>query len=209
MDIQYFGANCLKITTKKANIVIDDNLSEVGSKAVSKETDTVLTTTVQDEKPQPKAKLNINQPGEYEVADTSIVGIPTRVYKDDDKAPKGTIFKLENEDVKVAVIGNSSPDLSDAQLEMLGEVDILIIPVGGNGTLSGSDALKIIKKIEPYVVIPTFYAEKGIKYKEPQASLEDALKELAMEPSETTQKLKLKSSNFTEGDAIKLVVLEV
>lgn len=207
MDIQYNGANCVRITTKKANIVVDDTLSDLGLKPAAKDTDTILYTAV-DEKPPVKAKLNINQPGEYEVADTSIIGIPARQYKDEDKVPKGTIFKLENEDVKVAIIGNSSPDLTDAQLEALGEIDVLVIPVGGNNTLSGADALKIVKKIEPYVVIPTYYADKGIKYKEPQASLEDALKELAMEPAETVQRLKLKASNFNEGDAIKLIVIE-
>ena len=167
MDIQYNGANCVRITTKKANVVIDDNLSDVGLKPVVKETDTALSTVV--DVVSSKAKLNINQPGEYEVGDTSIIGIPAHLYKDEGKALNGTIFKLEAEDVKVAVIGNSSADLTDSQLEALGEIDVLIIPVGGKSTLSGAEALKIVKKIEPYIVIPTHYADKTTKYKKSQS----------------------------------------
>ena len=90
----------------------------------------------------------------------------------------------------------------------MGEVDVVIIPVGNHETtLSGSDALSIIKNIEPFVVIPTHYADSKIKYDTPQATLAEALKELAMEPSETVPKIKFKAANFIEGDAVKLVVL--
>lgn len=208
MEIQYYGSNCIRITTKKSSVVIDDNLSDLGIK-VAKDGDTVLSTSVNEDKPKVKAKLNIDQPGEYEVSDISVLGIPTKSYKDDEGTLNGTIFKLEGDDVKIAVIGNSNADLTDSQLETLGAVDVLIVPVGGNqNTLSGSDALRISNKVEPYILIPTHYADKSIKYKEPQMSLTEALKELAMEPSETVQKLKLKSSNFIEGEATILVVLE-
>lgn len=209
MDIQYYGANCVKFTTKKASIVVDDNLKELGLKTVVKDDDIVLSTIVDHENTNPKAKLYINQAGEYELSDVSIVGIPTKAYGDEKDTYNNTIFKLEGDDVKVVLIGNSSPDLTDSQIEQLGEVNVLIIPVGGNRiTLNGTDALEIIKKIEPQVVIPTHYADSSLKYKEPQLSLDEVIKELGMDPTETVPKLKLKSSNFSEGEAAKLVVLE-
>lgn len=209
MEIQYYGANCIRVTTKKANLLIDDNLAELGSKSVIKDNDTVLYTFISDSERLSKAKLLIDQPGEYEIGDTSVIGVPTRAYADETGTLNGTIFKLEDEDVKVAIIGNSYADISDSQLEMLGAVDVLIIPVGNreNG-LSGADALKIVKRIEPYILIPTHFEDKNVKYKQPQATLEEALKELAMEPVETTPKLKLKSASFNEGDPLKLIVLE-
>ena len=42
MELSYFGANCLRITTKKAQIVIDDNLNKVGLKSITKPTDISL-----------------------------------------------------------------------------------------------------------------------------------------------------------------------
>lgn len=208
MEIQYHGANCISITTKKTNIIID-SLGDENGKSLIKKGDVALFTNKSDVRAVNEAKLVIDKPGEYEVADTSILGIPARSYKGEAKTFDNTIFKIENDELKLAVIGNVNPDLTDSQLELLGEVNVVVIPVGDHDvTLSGSDALSIIKNIEPFIVIPTHYASGKQKYSTPQASLSEALKELAMEPSETVPKVKLKSSNFNEGDAIKLIVLE-
>lgn len=206
MEIQYYGANAIRITTKKSNIIIDGLID--GAKALVKSGDTVLFTDKVDPKVEGEVRLLIDRPGEYEIADAAILGIPARSYKGEPKTLDSTIYKIENEEVKLAIIGNIHPELTDTQLELLGEVDVVVIPVGNHETtLSGSDALSIIKNIEPFVVIPTHYADPKVKYSTPQATLAEALKELAMEPAETVPKLKLKSANFNEGDAVKLIVL--
>jgi L-ascorbate metabolism protein UlaG (beta-lactamase superfamily) len=91
-------------------------------------------------------------------------------------------------------------------LEEIGMVDIAVVPIGNSGyTLDAVGALKIIKQIEPKVVIPTHFADKDIKYEVPQVELRDALKNLGMESGETLDKYKYKPSDLT--DAMKLVVL--
>lgn len=208
MELQYLGANSIRIVTKKANIIVD-GLSEDGAKSHIKNGDTVLFTDTAKREIKNEVKLVLDMPGEYEVADTSILGIPARAYGEEPKTLTNTIYKIENEDVKLAIIGNIDPDLTDAQLELLGEVDVVVIPVGNHDTtLSGLDALSLVKKIEPFVVIPTHFADSKVKYSTPQATLQEAIKDLAMEPSETVPKLKLKASNFNEGDTTKLIVLE-
>jgi len=206
MEIQYCGANCVKLTTKKAAITIDDNLSELGLKSVSKAGDIVLFTGKVGESKEPK--LVIAEPGEYEVSDISIQGIAARSHMAaDEKAKDATIFKIMADEVRIVVIGHIYPELSDKQLEAIGTTDVLIIPVGGNGyTLDPVGALKIIKKIEPKLVIPTHYADKAIKYEVPQQELSNAIKELAMEPKETVPKLKLKPADLT--DTTQLIVVE-
>jgi len=83
----------------------------------------------------------------------------------------------------------------------------MFVPVGGNGyTLDAIGALKLIKKIEPKLVIPTHYDDSGLKFPVPQQTLEEALKSLAMEPKETVTKLRLKSGEL--GDVTQLIVLE-
>lgn len=208
MEIQFYGANCVRITTKKASVLVDD-ITDQGSKSLIKDDDTVLfTRVVGDRKTDKNVKLLVDQPGEYEISDTSVIGVPARGNKDEKGTLNNTIFKIENEEINVAVIGNAFAELTDAQLELLGEVDILIIPVGGNNTLSADDALSIIKRVEPYIVIPTYFKDGKIKYETEPVNLEEAVKDLGMEISETLPKLKLKVSSFTEGDATKLVVLE-
>lgn len=207
MEIQHYGANCVRISTKKASFVIDDNLSELGLKSITKSGEVALFTSSHG-LPAVDAKLVLDQPGEYEVANTSIQGIAARAHIDEEGQATTTMFKLVGEDIRVAAVGHVYPELSSSQLEELGTIDVLIIPVGGNGyTLDSVGAAHLIREIEPKLVIPTHYDDKAIKYPVPQASLEDVLKGLGMEPSETTAKLKLKAGDF--GDLTRLIVLEI
>ncbi len=86
-------------------------------------------------------------PGEYEVSEVSIFGISARAHMDEKGQETATIFKIQFEDLRVAVVGHIHPDLTDDHLEEIGAVDILIVPVGGNGyTLDPIGALQVIKK---------------------------------------------------------------
>ena len=206
MDIQFYGANCLVLTTKQARIVLDDNLAELGAKSVAKAGDIALFTGTHGT-PATAPKIVIDQPGEYEVSGVSIYGIEARAHMDEEGKKTATMYKLLIDDLKILITGHVYPELSDDQLETIGMVDLMIVPVGGNGyTLDGVGALKLIKDVEPKLVVPTHYEEKGLNYPMPQQPLDVALKALAMEPKETTTKLKLKSADLT--DTTQLVVLE-
>lgn len=207
MEIQYFGANCVRLSTKKASIIIDDNLEELGQKSVTKNGEVALFTGPHgDSSAKTEPKIVIDQPGEYEVSDTSIQGIAAQAHIDE-SGKNATIFKIVDDDIRVVVTGHIYPELSDDQLEKIGMVDVLIIPVGGNGyTLDGVGALKVIRKIEPKIVIPTHFDEKGFNFPVPQQPLAEALKALAMEPKETVAKFKVKLAELT--DTTQLVVLE-
>jgi L-ascorbate metabolism protein UlaG (beta-lactamase superfamily) len=201
MEIQFYGANCLRISSKKAVVVIDDTEG-----TVTKAGDIALFTGAHDA-PKADVKLYIDQPGEYEVSDISIQGIAARAHMDEEGKHTATIFKVVAGDVRLVATGHIYPELSDQQLESIGLVDVLAIPVGGSGyTLDPVGALTVIKEIEPKLVIPTHYADKAVKYEVPQVDLDHALKELAMEPKETVAKLKLKSGELS--DVMQLVVLE-
>lgn len=206
MEIQYYGANCIRITVKKAVIIIDDNLAELGKKSVTKAGDIALFTH-EHKAPAGSPKIIIDQPGEYEVSDVSVAGVPARAHMDEAGKHSATIFKISAGDIRAVVLGHIYPELDDDQLEALGMVDVLFVPVGNTGyTLDSIGALKVIKKIEPKVVIPTHYAEDSISYPVPQQTLEDALKGLSMEPKETVGKLKLKAGEL--ADTTQLVILE-
>jgi L-ascorbate metabolism protein UlaG (beta-lactamase superfamily) len=206
MDIQFYGANCVTLSAQGTRVVVDDNLADLGAKAVARAGDVLLFTGAHAD-PAVEAKLAIDGPGDYEVGAFSIHGIPARVHIDEPKQANATMYRLEVGDVSALVVGHIYPDLSDDELEQIGQIDVLLVPVGGNGyTLDPAGALKVIKQIEPKVVIPTHYADKSLNFPVPQQSLEDALKGLAMEPSQTTGKLKLRPSDLT--DTLQLVVLE-
>jgi L-ascorbate metabolism protein UlaG (beta-lactamase superfamily) len=206
MDIQYFGGNCVRLSTKKANIVIDDNLDQIGAKSITKAGDICLFTGPHNSVNK-ENKIIIDQPGEYEVSDISVQGIGAQAHLDEKGTENATVYRIIMDDVRIAVIGHVYPELSSAELEALNTIDVLIIPTGGNGyTLDPIGALKLIKDIEPKLIIPTHYDDKGLKYEVPQQPLTEVLKGLAMEPHETTDKLKIKSGEVS--DLTRLVVLE-
>lgn len=205
MDIQFYGANCLVLSNKQARVVVDDNLASLGGKTVAKEGDIALFTGAHAD-PAAPAKIVIAQPGEFEVSGISIYGIPARAHIDEEGKLSATMYKLLFEDLSILIVGHVYPELSDAQLESIGMIDVLFVPVGGNGyTLDGIGALKLIKKIEPKLVIPTHYDDGNLNYPVPQQALSSALASLAMEPKETISKLKLKAGELT--DATQLVIL--
>jgi L-ascorbate metabolism protein UlaG (beta-lactamase superfamily) len=206
MDLHFFGANCITLSSKGIRIVIDDTLVSLGLKSVTRPDDIALFTSM-DHAATP-ARLIFDGPGEYEVSDISIVGIPARAHMDEQGANHGTtMYKLIIGEISVLITGHIHPDINEGLLERIGTIDIVCIPVGGSGyTLDPIGALKIIKEIEPKLVIPTHYAEAGVNYPVPQVELETALKELSMEPKERVTKLRIKPGELSE--IAQLVVLE-
>lgn len=205
MELTYHGGNCIRINAKKSTIIVDDNLSALGLKPITKPDDLTLVTS--DHVIAEPGRMVIASPGEYEVSDISIQGVAARGAMDEADKKRATIYKLTAEDINVVFLGHVFHDITDDEVEELGHVDVLVVPVGGNGyTLDGVDALKLIKKIEPRIVIPTHYADSAVKYEVPQASLADAVTALAMEPAVTTNKLKLKAADIPES--LQLYILE-
>lgn len=199
MDIEYKGGNCVVITHKKTTIVTDPNLELIGLKNQGSKAAVQLLTQKAFSAPNAEDALVIEGPGEYEIENISVRGVAAQAHTDvKGDLLSATIYRLSTLDVSLAIVGHIYPDLTEEQLEAIGVVDALIIPVGGNGyTLDATGAIKIIKAIDPKVVIPTHYAERGVVYPVPQAELEIFLKELGVAHQETP-KLKLKSGLFGE-----------
>lgn len=206
MDIQFFGANCVTINTGNARFVIDDNLADLGGKSITKPGDVALFTGPHGEAPQ-DVKLSIGMPGEYEVSDVSVYGIQARAHMDEDKQRSATMYKLIAKDLRVLVTGHVFPKFKESDFERIGIVDVMIVPVGGNGyTLDPVGALELIKEIEPKLVIPTYYDDPKLTFPMPAQTLEQSLQGLGMEPKERVSKLRLKPADLT--DNTQLVVVE-
>lgn len=206
MELSFFGANCVRLAAKKAQIVVDDNLAALGLKSVTKPADISLRTGKALPE-HPEAAFRAEMPGEYEISGVVIRGIAARAHMDEEGTKNAVIYTIEADDTKVVVLGHIYPQLSEDQLEHIGMADVAVVPVGGMGyTLDGAGALDVIKQIEPKVVIPTHYSDKAIRYEVPQTELAEAIKNLGMEISETVAKYKIKPSELS--DTTRLVILE-
>lgn len=206
-DIEYKGGNGVVITTKKATLVIDPKLSLVGLKDITIKDSVELATEERFATNGQDARLVIEGPGEYGVAELDIKGIPAQRHLDAEGQPLlSTMYRIEIGDVRIGLLGNIYEKLNDDQLEELGVLDILIIPVGGNGyTLDATGATNLVRKIDPKVVIPVHYSDKALKYEVGQDGLDQFVTELGA-PLETTAKYKVKSAAAIPGT---LTVIEV
>ncbi len=181
MDIEFLGANCIKISTKKATVFVDPVVP--GLKVdTSKATFSLITNPSVIE--YGGDEFIVNTPGEYEISAMSVKGMPARSHMDE-AGKSAIIYKINHDGVNLVVLGHIFTKLTDEQLEAIGMVDILVVPVGGNGfTVDSTGAAQLSRKIEPKIVIPTHFADKSIKYEVPQAELKLFLDEMGAQPEE-------------------------
>jgi len=202
MEITYYGSNCIKLATKKVAVVIDDTIDK--GNAVAQKDDIVIATN-KVIKRHDKGRFVINSPGEYEVSEVSVHGIASHLHFDE--AALSTLYAIHMNGYSIAVIGHSVGKLSEAQLEALGVVDILIIPVGGHGyTLDAVAASALIKEIEPKMVIPTHYDDSVTAYEVAQAPLSEFLKVYGGSDQEQIPSLKLKDPILSEKTQVVTLV---
>lgn len=193
-DIEYKGGNTVIFTTKKATLVADPKMSIHGEKDIVIKDAVEIATEERFLTKNEDFVLSLNYPGSYEVSDFSINGFAEKRHIDAD-GKKATIYGIDIQGVKIGLIGNIGPDLSDYQMENLGVLDILILPVGGNGyTLDATSAAKIARNSDAKVIIPIHYAGDGIKYEVPQSEVDLFVKEMGLEV-EKISKFKLKSAS--------------
>jgi L-ascorbate metabolism protein UlaG (beta-lactamase superfamily) len=206
-DIEYKGGNSVIITTKQTTVVVDPKLSVVGMKDLSVKDAVEIATEPRFMVSSPDAKLVIEGPGEYEIGDFSISGVAATRHIDTEKDEKiATVYRIEVNDVRIALLGNIAAKLSENQLEAIGVVDVLIIPVGGGGyTLDATSAATLVRQIDPKAVVPVHYADDSLSYEVPQDDLAVFTKELGA-PVEKVAKYKVKSATVLPAT---LTVIEI
>lgn len=207
-EIDYKGGNALVINTKKTTLVFDPKASVNGLKDISINDAVELATEPRLMTEPSDAKLRIDSPGEFGIGDCDIKAIAARRNIDGEDQPMGSVmYTVLIGDNKVAVLGNIYEKLTDAQLEEIGVVDILIIPIGGNGlTMDAHGAAQLTKTISPKVVIPVHYADSKVKYEVPQDGLDLFEKELNIE-KEVVAKYKVKPG-MSYPASLTMVVVE-
>lgn len=194
-DIEYKGGNSIIVLTKKSKLIADPKLSIVGLKDLAVKSAIELATERRFLVNDADAHLVIEGPGEYEIGDFSIHGIPAIRHIDTEASePLSTIYRIDVADIRLVLLGNITARLSEEQLEAIGVVDIVVLPIGGGGyTLDHVSAASLARQIDPKVVIPIHYADAGVTYEVPQDALEPFTKELGA-PMETVLRYKVKSA---------------
>jgi len=216
--IYWAGQSCFQISVStskdhSADIVIDPFDEDfVGLKLPNLSADILLVT--HDHKDHNNVKgvkgepFVITGPGEYEVKEVFIQGIPA--FHDDQEGKtrgKSTIYLIEAEGIRFCHLGDLGQKLlTDEQLEKLDKVDVLMIPVGGEDyTIDSVQAQKVISQIEPKIVIPMHFALPKLKIKLDDVS--KFLKTMGKNSVTPVDKLVVKDSTLTK-EGMEIVVLQ-
>lgn len=214
MDINYLGHSSFRIKGKNASVVIDPYDNQTGPKFPKVEADIVVSSHDHHDHSNIEAvkgyKKEISGPGEYEVMGVSFIGIAS--YHDDKKGEdrgKNTIFVIEIDGIRICHLGDLGHKLLEKQLNAIGDIDVLMIPVGGVYTIDSKQAAEVVKQIEPYFIIPMHYQHRDLDQKafsklEP---VENFLKESGT-TVERTKKLSLKKDEIIQDQPAKVIVLE-
>jgi L-ascorbate metabolism protein UlaG (beta-lactamase superfamily) len=205
MQIQYFGLSSFKITTKEATIITDPFHKDSGLIPPRGAADVLILSDKNSDLYSATSGISgehfdVSDPGEYDVKGVTVTGVPL-------KQEKGyvTVYLIESEDIRILNLSHIKEfNMKEDDLEALGDIDILIVPVGGNTVLSASAASKVVNEVEPKIVIPSHYKMKDLILD--LDGLEKFVKEMGGK-KEDMEKLTLKKRDLTE-EGTKLVVLE-
>lgn len=213
MDISYLGQASFRLRGKNASLVTDPyDPKMLGLKFSGVSADIVTVSHQHPDHNQTQlvkyTEKVIEGPGEYEVKGVSITGYST--FHDDKKGElrgKNTIYLIEMDDIRILHLGDLGHKLSDELVEEIGDVDILMIPVGGFYTIDSSIASEVVREIEPKIVIPMHYSVTGMnpEISSKLANVDKFLSEVGL-PVERTIKLSVRKEEI--GEEQKVVVLE-
>lgn len=153
------------------------------------------------------APFVITGPGEYEIKDISVRGIPSfHDEKEGKERGENTIYMIEAEGMRLCHLGDlGQSELTADQVSKIGNIDILFVPVGGVYTIDAKAATKIVSQIEPRIVIPMHYMLANLRFK--LEKVDEFLKEMGVKNAEAQPKLAIKLRDFTSEET-KVIVLQ-
>ncbi|MFH1181248.1 MAG: MBL fold metallo-hydrolase [bacterium] len=216
MQIIWHGQSCFQIIANpvkngSVKIVIDPFSEGLGLKMPKLEADILLVTHSHSDHNNVKGvggdNFLIQGSGEYEVKEVYVQGIKAfHDEKEGKERGETTIYIIETEGLRVCHLGDfGQKELKEEQLEKIGDIDILMIPVGGVYTISAKDALRVMSQIEPKITIPMHYQLPKLKVK--LGGLEEFLKAAGLKSIVPEPKLSVRKKDIPDEEA-KIVVLQ-
>ena len=199
MDISWLGHSCFRIKGSHATVITDPYSPSLGY-SLGKPTARIVTVShqhsghsyVQGIGGEPRSVI---RPGEYEISAVLIIGIAT--FHDADRGRErgeNTVYLMEVDEISVCHLGDLGHVLTTEQVEEIGNVDVLLLPVGGVSTINAPMAAEVVRQLEPKVVVPMHYKTSALSWElEPVGKF---LKEMGVKEINSQPKLSLTKSSL-------------
>ena len=208
MEITWLGHSCFRLKGRQTTVVTDPFSPNLGYSLNKLKAD-IVTVSHQHEghsylqgiDGEPKS---VHGPGEYEIGGVLILGVST--FHDEvrgEKRGKNTVYVMEVDEIAVCHLGDLGHVLTNEQVEELGDVDMLLLPVGGLSTINAPAAAEVVRQLEPKVVVPMHYKTEALKWE-----LEPAdrfLREIGAKQVDSQPKLSFTRTSLPESTQVFLL----
>jgi L-ascorbate metabolism protein UlaG (beta-lactamase superfamily) len=210
MELTWYGHACFRLKERNNVVITDPYDKTLGLPLPHPKADIV---TISHDHPHHnhtaglKGEFKIvDGPGEYEIGGIFINGIQLSAPKKKGSAVNGdqnNIFVFYMDDLAICHLGDLSHVPTQNQVEDMGSIDVLLIPVGGQNALNSAQAAEVISLIEPQIVAPMHYNLPGLEIK--LDPVEKFLKEMGITKAEKIEALKVTKSSLPEETQIILL----
>jgi L-ascorbate metabolism protein UlaG (beta-lactamase superfamily) len=210
MQIYWHGLSCVRIEAsfgdRDAVLVTDPYSNDSGLRFPRTLSPDIVALTHQDDERFPQdafqnTPFTIKTPGEYEVNGFFAYAMPLK--KEGDEYPYHLMYRFEVEGMSIGFIGQLNRALTDDEVSSLGNIDILLLPVGGGDRMSAKQAVDTIARVEPRMVVPLAYHVDGLK--EELGSADAFCKELVCQRNDAN-KLKISRKDLPSEDLVVTVL---
>ncbi len=207
MEITWYGMSCFRLVERNKPAIVTDPFT-VNGNGNKLRADVV---TISHGAPGHSnldavrgQKYVLTRPGEYEIGGLFITSIATYNNENPQSVRQNNVFTFFYEDVTVCHLGDLDHVPEQNQVEKVGPIDILLVPVGGGAALNSNQASEVISIIQPSIVIPMHYAIPGAPIQ--LDPLEKFLKEMGL--TNVNEEDSLKISSRTISEETQVIVLK-
>ena len=207
MEITWLGQASFSFNSRDVVLITDPQHTMLGRLSANKQPDIVTYShTVSADQPSSSTHA-VAGPGEYEISHFYLSGIGTILKRDSmpEESLVNTIYTIRVEGLTLCHLGYLTQKLTPAQIDQLGQPQILLGPVSGDGILSTSDLQETISAIQPRIFLPVQYSAD--ESSNGQSPLGKFLSEMGATDLEPQRRLNLTETNLP-GE-LRVVTMEL
>ena len=207
MEIIWLGHSCFRLRSQETVVITDPFPDSIGLAFENRSASIVTVSNnnanhnhAEDVSGNPKT---FSAPGEYEYSGVSVKGVMTPLVDPNSRDERNVAFTITLDGINICHLGRLSTPLTTNIVDELGPIDVLLVPVGGNGLLELNGIQQIMQDFDPKIVIPMQYKTQGV-----QIELDPVDAFLTMQSSSELQaqpRISVTSSNIPPSLSITLL----
>lgn len=216
MEITWLGHSCFQLRGKHATLVTDPFTPQPGEVSrLSKLNASIVTVShqhpghnyVQGVGGNPRV---VRGPGEYEISDILITGVAA--YHDEKQGKelgRNTMYVIHMDDLVVCHLGDLGHVLQEEQLEEVADADVLLVPIGGQHTITATQAAEVISQVEPRIVIPMHYRPASEGEQETNTALDKFCREMDVKTVNPQPKVNITRNSLPTETQVVLLAARI